>query len=280
MSLGVFLVVLAAAVLHASWNALIKRGRDPFLRLAVVVLTGSLLCVPLLPWIEPPREEAWPWLLGSVAIHIAYNSFLCLAYAHGDLSLAYPLARGLAPPLVAVLGALFADELLALPELAAIVVVSAGIVALIGLGRIAHAQRRSLIWATLCGVTIALYTLCDGRGVRAAGEPWGYILWLFALDGLLFGGAVLWFARRRLASFLGSGLVPALAGGLLSFLAYAIVIWAMARAPLALVSALRESSVVLAAWIGTRLLGEPFGRERTAAAALVLVGVVLLKLAG
>ncbi|MDW8369278.1 MAG: DMT family transporter [Geminicoccaceae bacterium] len=280
MSPLVFAVVLAAAGLHAAWNALVKQGGDPFLRLALVILTGSAVCLPLLPFVPPPPAAAWPWLLGSVAIHIAYDSFLCLAYRRGDLSLAYPVARGLAPPLVALAGFFLAGERLAAGELLAVALVSAGILLLVGLGRVARAQRASLLWAALCGLTIALYTLCDGRGVRAAGEPWGYILWLFALDGLPFGLAVLWLERRRLAGLATPGLWPAILGGLFSFAAYAMVVWAMATTPMALVSALRETSVLLAAWIGSRHLGEPFGERRIAAAGLVVAGIVLLKLAG
>lgn len=280
MSPLVFAVVLAAAGLHAAWNALVKQGGDPFLRLAVVILTGSAVCLPLLPFVTPPPAAAWPWLLASVVVHIAYDTFLCLAYRRADLSLAYPVARGLAPPLVALLGLLLAGEALSASGLLAVAVVSAGILLLVGAGRVARAQRASLVWAALCGVTIALYTLCDGQGVRAAGEPWGYIVWLFALDGVPFGGAVLWLERRRLAGLATPGLAPAALGGLLSFTAYALVIWAMATTPMALVSALRETSVVLAAWIGTHHLGEPFGRRRVGAASLVAAGILLLKLAG
>lgn len=279
MSPLVFSVVLAAAVLHAAWNGLVKQGGDPFLRLAVVILTGSLVCLPFLPLVEPPPAAAWPWLLTSVAVHIGYDWLLCLGYLRGDLSLVYPVARGVAPPLVALLGALVAGEHLPPSGILAVAVVSAGILLLLGLGRVARAQRRSLLYATGCGVTIALYTLADGQGVRAAGEPWGYIVWLFALDGLPFGSAVLWLQRHRLQGLATPGLAPAALGGLLSFTAYALVIWAMATTPMALVSALRETSVVLAAWIGTRLLREPFGHRRIAAAALVAAGIVLLKLA-
>ncbi len=184
----------------------------------------------------------------------------------------------MAPPLVALLGGLVAGERLGPAELLAVGVVSLGILTLVGLGRVAAAQRRSLLYALGCGVAIALYTLSDGRGVRAAGEPWGYIVWLFALDGLPFGLVVLWLQRRRLAGLATPGLLPALVGGLLSFTAYALVVWAMATTAMALVSALRETSVVLAAWIGARHLNEPFGRRRVVAASLVAAGVVLLKL--
>ncbi len=280
MSPLVFAVVLGSAALHAAWNALVKQGGDPFLRLAIVILTGSFVCLPLLPVVPPPPAAAWPWLLASVVIHVAYDTLLCLGYRRGDLSVVYPVARGIAPPLVAILGALVAGERLGPGGVLAVAVVSAGILALVGVGRVAAAQRRSLFYAVGCGVTIALYTLADGQGVRAAGEPWGYIVWLFALDGLPFGLPVLWLLRHRLAGFATPGLGPAVVGGLLSFTAYALVIWAMATTPMAFVSALRETSVVAAAWIGTRLLAEPFGGRRLAAASLVAAGIVLLKLAG
>jgi drug/metabolite transporter (DMT)-like permease len=155
----VFAVVLAAAGLHAAWNALVKQGGDPFLRLAVVILTGSLVCLPLLPFVAPPPAAAWPWLLGSVTIHIAYDSFLCLAYRRGDLSLAYPVARGIAPPLVAVSGFLFAGERLSPAGLAAVAVVSAGILLLVGLGRRPSAGAKPSLGGPLRGDDRALHAL-------------------------------------------------------------------------------------------------------------------------
>jgi drug/metabolite transporter (DMT)-like permease len=276
----VFFVVLGAAVLHAAWNALIKHGGDPFLRLAVVNLTGSAICLPLLPFVAPPVAAAWPWLLASVAIHIGYCASLCLAYRLGDLSQVYPVARGVAPPLVALLAWLVAGERPSASGLVALALISAGILA-IAFGRRAPGQGAgALVLAAVCGASIAAYTLCDGLGIRAAQGSLEYIVWFFFLDGLPFGLPVLWLARRRLRAALPPVLLPAICGGALSLLAYALVIWAMRTTPMAYVSGLRETSVILATLIGIRLLGEPFGRERVTAACLVAGGIGLLKLAG
>jgi drug/metabolite transporter (DMT)-like permease len=280
LSLLIFAVVLGAALLHAIWNAMVKHGGDPFLRLALVNLTGSLVCLPLLPFVELPAASAWPWLLVSLAFHLAYSASLSLAYRLGDLSLVYPIARGVAPPLVALLGWSIAGEAPTLIGLMALGLISTGILA-IALGRRAPDQGISVILAALaCGLTIAAYTISDGLGSRAAQGAVPYIVWFFFLDGLPFGLAVLWLRRRHLRTALPSVLLPGILGGLLSFVAYAVVIWAMRTTPMAYVSALRETSVILAAIIGTRLLGEPFGRDRIAAACFVASGIGLLRLAG
>lgn len=280
MSPLVFSVVLGAAVLHAAWNALVKHGGDPFLRLAVINLTGSAICLPFLLFVEPPVAAAWPWLLASVAIHIGYCSFLCLAYRTGDLSQVYPVARGVAPPLVALLAWLAVGEAPSWSGLAAVALISAGILT-IAFGRRAEGQGRgALVLAALCGGCIAAYTICDGLGIRAAQGTLEYIVWFFFLDGLPFGLGVMWARRRHLRAALPAVLLPAIGGGALSFLAYGLVIWAMRTTPMAYVSGLRETSVILATIIGTRLMGEPFGRERITAACVVAGGIGLLKLAG
>ncbi len=279
MSLLVFSVVLGAAVLHAAWNALVKHGGDPFLRLALVNLTGSAICLPLLPFIAPPVAEAWPWLLASVAIHIGYCSCLCLAYRLGDLSQVYPVARGVAPPLVALLAWLAAGESPSWSGLAAIGLISTGILA-IACGRRAEGQGGGhILLAVACGACIGAYTICDGLGIRASQGTLEYIVWFFFFDGLPFGLGVLWLRRRKLHAAIPALLVPAIGAGALSFMAYALVIWAMRTTPMAYVSGLRETSVILATIIGTRLMGEPFGKERVTAAFIVAGGIGLLKLA-
>lgn len=280
MSPLVFSVVLAAAVLHATWNALVKHGGDPFLRLAIVNLTGSAICLPFLPFVAPPVAAAWPWLLASVAIHIAYCSSLCLAYRLGDLSQVYPVARGVAPPLVALLAWLVAGEEPSWAGLAAVALISGGIL-IIAFGRRAAGQGlQPILLALLCGGSIGAYTLCDGQGIRAAQGTAEYITWFFFIDGLPFGLSVIWLRRHLLRAALPRVLAPAVGGGVLSFLAYGLVIWAMRTTPMAYVSGLRETSVILATIIGTRLMGEPFGRERITAACIVAGGIGLLKLAG
>jgi drug/metabolite transporter (DMT)-like permease len=275
----VFAVVLGAAILHATWNALVKHGGDPFLRLAVVNLTGSAVCLPFLFVVAPPVAGAWPWLLASVAIHVAYCSSLCLSYRAGDLSQVYPVARGVAPPAVALLAWLVAGEAPSLGGVLALAMISAGIL-VIAFGKRAPGQSaRPLLLALACGLSIAAYTISDGLGIRASQGTLEYLVWFFFLDGLPFGLGVLWVRRRHLKAALPGVLLPAVGGGLLSLLAYGLVIWAMRTTPMAYVSGLRETSVILAAIIGTRLLGEPFGKERVTAACIVAGGIGLLKLA-
>ena len=279
MSPLVFAVVLGAAVLHATWNALVKHGGDPFLRLAIVNLTGSAICLPLLPFVAPPVPGAWPWLVASVVIHIGYCSSLCLAYRLGDLSQVYPVARGVAPPLVALLAWLTVGEEPSWGGLTAVGLISAGIL-IIAFGRRADGQGKAhLVLAAFCGTCIAAYTICDGLGIRAAQGTLEYIIWFFFFDGLPFGLGVLWLRRRQLRASVPGVLLPAVGGGALSFLAYGLVIWAMRSTPMAYVSGLRETSVILATIIGTRLMGEPFGRERVTAACIVAGGIGLLKFA-
>jgi drug/metabolite transporter (DMT)-like permease len=278
MTTLVFLVVLAAAALHATWNALVKHGGDPLFRLAVTALTGTAIALPMLPFVAVPPIDAWPWMLGSIVTHIAYYVTLALAYRTGDLSIAYPVARGAAPPMVALGGLWLAGEHLDVAGVSAIALICAGILVLVVIGGSHRDRRQSFVAALLCSASIAVYTVCDGIGVRTSGSTAGYIAWLFFLDGLTFGLAVLWLRRATLRRDLSRGVRPAMLGGALSMLAYGLVVWAMASTPMGLVSALRETSVVLAAVIGTRLLGEPFGSRRVASAALVAAGVMALKL--
>ena len=279
MTTLVFLVVLTAAVMHASWNALVKHGGDPVFRLAVATLTGSVCALPFLPFVAVPAAGAWPWLLGSTVTHVGYYVTLAGGYRTGDLGVVYPVARGIAPPLVALAAFAVAGETLDAASLVAMALICTGILALVILGRGWRERPMAVVSALACGATIAAYTICDGQGVRASGDALGYIVWLHLIDGSLFGIVVLWLRRRRLVADIRRGLAPAALGGILSMVAYGMVIWAMATTPMGLVSALRETSVVLAAAIGTFLMDEPFGRRRIASAMLVALGVVALRLA-
>jgi drug/metabolite transporter (DMT)-like permease len=270
-------LVLAAALLHASWNALVKAGGDPFVRLAVVNAVGGLCAVPLLLLVDLPALESWPYLFGSVVVHHGYYLALGYGYRFGDLSHVYPIARGMAPPLVALAAWMFAGEDIGLLGLIAILVISGGIVSLAFTddGRLVAFRPLALGMAT--GFTIAAYTLFDGLGGRAAGDVFSYIAWLFVIDAVPFSLIVAARYRRRLGPALAACWRPAAFGGALSVVAYGLVIWAMSLTPLAAVSALRETSVIIAALIGTRLLREPFGTRRVLAASLVAAGVVLLQ---
>ena len=273
----VLALVLLAAALHASWNALVKTGGDPFVRLAALNLVSGLCALPLLLVVAPPAIASWPYLFGSVVIHVAYNVTLAYGYRIGDLSHVYPIARGIAPPLVALGAWLMAGESPGPVGVLAILVIS-GAIASLAFTRGWQLGPLAPVWYALAtGLSIAGYTICDGLGGRAAGDVLGYIAWLFVIDAVPFGLIVAVWRRHDLAHQLRLSWRASVLGGVLALGAYGLVIWAMTLAPMASVSALRETSVVMAALIGTRLLREPFGRRRVVAAGIVALGVVLLE---
>lgn len=270
--------VLFGALLHALWNALIKASRDKTLDTALLQVMGSALGVPLVAVAGWPPAPAWPYLAASVAIHLAYYTALSRAYHHGELGLAYPLMRGTAPLLVALATATAVGETLSALSWAGVLGVSAGVLAL-GLSRQAVAAPRSVAFALANALVIAAYTLTDALGVRASGDALQYVAALYLVHGWPFallvlgrrgGGACLAYARARWP-------VAAL-GALASLLSYGIALWAMTQAPVATVAALRETSVLFAALLGTWLLKEAFTPQRAAGTALILAGVAALRL--
>ena len=275
----VIVMVLAAAVMHAVWNTFIKIGDDRLMALTVVIGMAGLLGPALLFAGPPPAVESWTFMAISVVVHSAYYLFLIQAYRVGDLSYAYPLARGSAPLLVAGGAALFAGEMLSPIEIAGVAVVSAGIFSLmLSPGHGFRGDWRTIAYPLATGCMIAVYTVADGLGVRHSGSPAGYIGWLFVLSAVPI--VVVALARRGAAAFtfVGRNWKASLLSGALAFSAYALSIWALSLGAMAHVSALRETSVVIAALIGTRLLGEPHGGRRVLAAVTVAGGVVLINL--
>ena len=281
MSPIITLLVLAAAVMHASWNALIKAGNDKVVMQCLVMFFAGVPCIPFLLFVPLPAPASWPFLALSLAVHGVYYVTLVNAYRFGALSQVYPIARGAAPLMIALGAWAFADEQMSVLEWAGVIVASAGIMSLAAPGKLPREEELKAIgFALATSITIALYSLADGIGVRRAGESMSYILWLLALDAFPVMVVGLWLRRGRVVESFRPAMKWAIVGGLLSALGYGIVIWAMGRAPLAHVSALRETSVILAAVIGTVLLGEPFGRRRILAAVLVAAGNGLLHIAG
>jgi len=277
----VFFAVLAAAALHASWNAVVRVNRDRFLAVALISLGSGFAGLVLLPFVPVPAPAAWPWLIASVLVHTAYKLSLAEAYRTGDLGQIYPLARGTAPLLVACFGFVALNEALAPTAVAGLVVLVLGIwlMALRGGRAVAAPDVRSVAYALVTATLIALYTVLDGLGARSAGTASSYAIWLFAFDGVLMLPILL---RRR-----GMGWLTAAApvwksaalGGVMSLAAYWIAIWAMTVAHLATVAALRETSVLFALAISVVFLREPLSGFRLAAAALMLCGVVVMRLA-
>ena len=278
MSLGVTLAVLGAALLHAAWNAMLKGGRDTTLDMAIVVAGSGLVVLPLLPFVPLPAPASWPYIGVSLLIHIGYYSALVGTYRAGDLSHGYPLMRGVAPLLVAGFGAVVLGELPGLWMWVGILLISGGVIgiAFVGGASFLHNQRATA-WALANAALIAAYTLVDGTGVRLAGSTASYAVWMFFLDGFPYVLIVAWLRRTELLLYARDHWQRGLVGGALSVAAYAIALWAMTRAPIAAVAALRETSVIFAAILGAWLLKEPFGRARLAGAVAVLCGVVALK---
>ncbi len=276
----VFLAVLLAAALHAGWNALLKIGLDRFLTAALIQIGAGLAALVALPLVAVPAAGAWPWLLLSALLHIGYNAFLARVYQHGDLGQAYPLARGSSPLLIALLSLLLLHDRLAAGQLAGLLVLVAGIwlMALRGAqgGRLNAALLSN---ALMTAAFIAGYTLSDAAGARANRDALGYALWLFAVNGAVMTAVLVLQRGPAVLSRLRGHWRSGLGGGLMSLAAYAIVIWAMTQAPVALVSALRESSVVFALLVGWLCLKEPLPPVRLLAGAVILAGAVLLKLA-
>ena len=277
----VLALVLVAALLHALWNALIKASGDPWLTTLVVFAAGSIACTVGLPFVEPPARESWPYLLVGAAIHNVYVTFLVLSYRVGDLSHVYPIARGTGPLLVAALSARVVGEPLSDTEIAGTALVSLGILSLALDRSLGTRQgRRAALFALATGVWIAGYTLVDGMGVRLAGEPGplSYLLWLQAVEAIPFVTVSAILRRRELGAFLRQSGARSAVGGLMATFGYSLILYAYSLGAIAPVAALRETSVILAAGIGTFVLGEPFGRRRVVAAALVALGVIVLNL--
>jgi drug/metabolite transporter (DMT)-like permease len=279
-------LLLAAALMHATWNALLKADRsDRLATFGVIMTTGTLmglLAVPFLPMIE---FAAWKFLATSVIVHVAYYTFLLKAYSYGDLSHTYPIARGLGPLLVALASGQLIGEHLRVQDIAGVVLLSAGLVALaLPLrGVVPKAGGRhglATLFAVLTGVTIAAYIIADGLGVRAAGPTFehrlAYIAWLCVLEGpwLLVLAIVL--RPNTVWSHLRRHWWRGAIGGVIANVGYGIAIYALVLGPMAHVAALRETSVLFGALMGTLLLGEPFGVRRVIAAAVIVSGLVLM----
>jgi drug/metabolite transporter (DMT)-like permease len=270
--------VLGSALLHAVWNALAKSVKDHLVGFAVLELAAGGVCLALLPFVHGPASAAWPYLGASVVLHAAYASFLLSSYRVGDLNQVYPIARGTAPMVVAVLAVPFAHEHLAAWQLAGVFAVGAGLLSLANLREwLATGRSPALVFAFTTGLLIATYSVVDGLGVRRAHSPLGYAAWLMLGEALSIPAYALVFQRARVRAAWASTWRPAGLGGLLSFAAYAIVLWAQTRGSLAAVAALRETGVIIAAAIGTIVFGERFGRRRILAAALVAAGIALIK---
>lgn len=279
MSLPVIAWVLAAALAHATWNALLKgRASDPHVTMAGLAITWAVGIGIALPWLEIPAPESWPWIAASVAVHCIYMLALVAAYRAGEMSVVYPIVRGVPPLLVLAAFVVMGSAEVTLASAAGVACVSSGVV-LLGISKIRDGQaRRAIALMTLTVGCVASYLIIDGIGVRLSNAPLGYWAWQTALQGAIFAVGALARGRRPLAVAIWSRRWIVLVAGVLSSGGYAIALWAFARAPVASVAALRETSVLFGAVIATAFLRERFGARRAIGALLVAGGAILLRL--
>ena len=280
MSGIVFAAVLLAALLHATWNALLKGGADKDVSMAAIVIGHVPLAILALPLVPLPAIEALPWLVAGVLLHLGYQLFLIAGYRIGDLTQVYPIARGVAPLIVALVSTTVLGVVLGRAELVAVGLIAIGIVSLALVGREDRAWNpRAVGFALATGCFIAAYSIVDGLGARVAGSALSYWVWaalgnagLFTLWTMVVRPGVLSRTLDRPVMIVG------IVGGSASFIAYALVVWAFTSAPIALVTALRETSIVFALLIGVGVLGERLSLGKVAATAMTVLGVVLLRL--
>ena len=286
MSTGVVLAVLLGALLHATWNTLVKSSGDKELDLALVHMLGAIAALPLLMWMGLPPAAAWPFIGLSLLIHIAYYVTLNGAYQHGDLGSTYPIMRGSAPLLVALGSTLVLGEQLSPAAWLGIGAVTVGVL-MVGLARPDQALHhgRAIAFALANAVVIAGYTIVDGHGVRVSvaegSAAASYVVLLFVLDGIPYPALVFLrrsrTARQAMLAYARQRWPLATLGGLASLGSYWIALWAMTRAPVAVVSALRETSVLFATALSVMVLKERFGLQRAAGAVVIVGGVVALR---
>ncbi|HEY4193065.1 MAG TPA: EamA family transporter [Mesorhizobium sp.] len=280
MTLLVFTAVLAAAVMHASWNALIKVRVDRFASISLAALGMACTALPVLPFVAVPAANVWPWIIGSLTIHIGYRLFLILAYEFGDLAQTYPLARGTAPLITTLGGIALVSEVPGPLAIIGIFLLSAGtfLMSLRGSAQLGRLNGAAVGYALVTSLFIAGYTLADGIGARLAETPIGYAAWLFVCDGVCAMTIGFFYRGRRLLAILAGEWEVGALTGFLSATAYAIVMWAMTKAPIASVASLRETSILFAMAISVLALGEKMTAWRGAAALTILAGVIALRL--
>jgi len=276
----VFVAVLFAAACHAAWNALIKVGLDPLSTTTLIAIGAAAVSFVCLPLVGMPASQAWPWLAASAIIHLLYFAALIESYRTGDLGQVYPIARGSAPLMIAIVSAALVGEHLNLLGWIGIVTLAAGVLLLSARGGrdIMQLDRRAVGCALLTALTICAYSVTDGIGVRLSRNPLGYVQWLFVANAIVLVPYALWRDRRSVTVAMRRFWLRGLAGGALQALSYGIVLWAMTLAPIAIVASLRETSVLFGVIIAVIVLKEPLRTARAAAAVLIVCGLVLIRL--
>lgn len=274
----VFVAVLGAAAMHATWNAWVRGGSNPLLHTTALVIWTGVFAVPFILVLPLPHRASWPLLALSIAIHVVYYLTLSRAYAHGALSVVYPIMRGMAPLMVSLGTWAFLDEAPGAMGWLGVVLISLGVLGVAFKASITEA-RTAIGWALACSTTIAIYTIVDGQGARLSQNSISFTAWLFLLEALVFAGLLTLAGQAKaLGHYVRARLGSTAMGGLLSAAGYATVLWAMTQAPMAMVSATRETSVLFAALLGVWLLKERLMPLQWVGAMVIVTGLVTLRL--
>lgn len=279
MPLSILLLVLLAALMHASWNVLVKSGGDKFMSSVLIASGASVIALPALFLLPLPAIASWPYIATSTLLQVLYYYLLSNAYHHGEMNRVYPLMRGTAPLLVALSSRWLLGETLSAGEVAAIAVLCAGVLGQIGSLRTLARSGTATRYALFNAIVIASYSLCDGTGVRLSGAPAAYTFWVFFGQGIILFCWAATVRRGDLVLALRARWPVALAGGGLTIASYGLALFAMTKAPVALVAALRESSILFGILLARLLLKEKISANRAVAVALIVAGVIGMRLA-
>ncbi len=272
-------LVLVAALLHATWNTLIKFSGERLLVIASMDSVALLFAVVMVGFVAPPPADIWPWLLASAAFELLYRVLLIKAYRVGDLGLVYPLMRGLSPLVVLALTLIFAGEELSTQQILGILLIPCGMACLLWQGGGGDRLPWSMLpVVALIGLCIGCYTWLDGQAIRHWSQPLDYLVWLTLVCSVPFPVLAAVARREAFSVFWRTQWKLGLAVGVCVLLSYALVLWAMHLGSVAEAAALREVSVILVVLLGMRYLKEPFGGPRLLACALVLIGMLVMKL--
>ncbi|MCS2148697.1 DMT family transporter [Scandinavium manionii] len=276
MTLTVFFVLLFAALLHASWNAIVKAGSDKLYSAISVSGSASLIAFVLLPFSPQPALASAPWLILSCGLQVVYTVLVAKTYQVSDMSQTYPLMRGTAPLLVAMVSLFLPGEQLSSLAWMGIGVICLSILAMALNGR--SGSRKGVTLALINASFIASYTLVDGTGVRLSGSALGYTLWTFLMNGFCLLGWAMISRRLEVSRYMRLHWKKGIFGGLGTMGSYGLALWAMTQAPLAVVAALRETSILFGAVIALVILKERVTWLRLTAACGIALGAILLRL--
>jgi len=276
MSLDVFAIIMLGAALHSTWNAVVKGGTDKLMTTCMIASVASLIALAVVPFLALPAKESWPFIGASVILQVVYFVLVASTYRIADMSQTYPIMRGTAPLLVAVVSVLVLAEPLSASAWLGIAVISLGILSMAA--GPSTGQRKGLILALINAGVIAGYTLIDGWGVRQSGAPAAYTLWIFLLTGLPLAAWALVTRRVEFCRYVLRNRRLGLVGGAGTLASYGLALWAMTQAPIATVSALRETSILFGVVISAWVLKEHLTRVRIVAACIIAAGAMVLRL--